>query len=124
MYDRLCRPQVVRQPATWRDAAAHCQADNTSLAFVGDVFDNARLMKLLYRDGGDRYWLSLSDTKVSSGQGRSGQVRSGQVRAGQSRTVVDRQYVNGLQRFKDQLTSDVIRPCLFKRRVTVLAGFQ
>ncbi|XP_037077595.1 macrophage mannose receptor 1-like [Pollicipes pollicipes] len=55
--------KVVRRPATWQEAASTCQQDNSSLAYVGDVFENAALVTLLYRDGGDQYWLGLTDTE-------------------------------------------------------------
>ena len=59
--------QVVRRPASWRQASDDCRAENTSLPYVGDVFDNAQLMKLLYSEGGEQYWLALSDSEVSVG---------------------------------------------------------
>ncbi|KAF0305406.1 Macrophage mannose receptor 1 [Amphibalanus amphitrite] len=56
--------KVVPQPATWREASAACRAENTSLAYVGDVFDNAQLMKLLHTEDADQdFWLGLSDTE-------------------------------------------------------------
>ncbi|XP_037088387.1 macrophage mannose receptor 1-like isoform X2 [Pollicipes pollicipes] len=55
--------KISHQAMTWSDAAVSCQSDNSSLAYVGDAFDNAELVKLLYRDGRDQYWLGLSDTE-------------------------------------------------------------
>ena len=55
---------------TWHDAADACRNEGGALAYVGDVFDNAELVKLLYQDGSDQYWLGLSDTAVSAGCNR------------------------------------------------------
>ncbi|XP_043224235.1 macrophage mannose receptor 1-like isoform X1 [Amphibalanus amphitrite] len=54
--------KVSHDSKTWHDATDVCQADGGALAYVGDLFDNAELVKLLFRHSTDVYWLGLSDT--------------------------------------------------------------